>query len=78
MEALRIQSKLSASSESVATNVTRAEHQTDRRAAALPFENSRSESADLTKHKDHLPIQGPGVPPIAATRIYELLDAAKR
>jgi len=34
--------------------------------------------ADLTKHKDHLPIQGPGVPPIAATRIYELLDSAKR
>jgi cyclase len=34
--------------------------------------------ADLTKHKDHFPIQGPGVPPIAATRIYELLDAAKR
>jgi cyclase len=30
--------------------------------------------ADLTKHKDHLPIQGPGVPPIAATRIYELLN----
>lgn len=30
--------------------------------------------ADLTKHKDHLPIQGPGIPPIAATRIYELLD----
>jgi glyoxylase-like metal-dependent hydrolase (beta-lactamase superfamily II) len=34
--------------------------------------------ADLTKHKDHLPIQGPGVPPIAATRIYELLNAAKQ
>jgi len=33
---------------------------------------------DLTKHKDHFPIQGPGVPPIAATRIYELVDAAKR
>ena len=30
--------------------------------------------ADLTKHKDHFPIQGPGVPPIAATRIYELID----
>ena len=30
--------------------------------------------ADLTKHKDHFPIQGPGVPPIAATRIYALLD----
>ena len=33
--------------------------------------------ADLTKHKDHLPIQGPGVPPIAATRIYEFLDARR-
>ena len=32
--------------------------------------------ADLTKHKDHFPgIQGPGVPLIAVTRIYELLDA---
>jgi glyoxylase-like metal-dependent hydrolase (beta-lactamase superfamily II) len=30
--------------------------------------------ADLTKHKDRLPIQGPGVPQLAATRIYELLD----
>ena len=30
--------------------------------------------ADLTRHKDHLPIQGPGVPPIAATRIYDLVD----
>src|SRR5262245_43363851 len=32
--------------------------------------------ADLTKHKDHFPIQGPGVPPIAATRIYALLDGS--
>ena len=32
--------------------------------------------ADLTKHKDHFPIQGPGVPPIAATRIYALLDVS--
>jgi glyoxylase-like metal-dependent hydrolase (beta-lactamase superfamily II) len=32
--------------------------------------------ADLTKHKDHFPgIQGPGVPLIAVTRMYELLDA---
>jgi glyoxylase-like metal-dependent hydrolase (beta-lactamase superfamily II) len=31
--------------------------------------------ADLTKHKGALPIQGPGVPLLAATRIYELLDA---
>ena len=30
--------------------------------------------ADLTKHKGNLPIQGPGVPALAATRIYELLD----
>ncbi len=30
--------------------------------------------ADLTKHKDHFPtIQGPGVPIIGVTRIYELL-----
>ena len=29
---------------------------------------------DMTKHKDHFPIQGPGIPPIAATRIYDLLD----
>ncbi len=34
--------------------------------------------ADLTKHKDHLPIQGPGVPPIAATRIYELLNGSAK
>jgi glyoxylase-like metal-dependent hydrolase (beta-lactamase superfamily II) len=33
--------------------------------------------ADLTKHKGALPIQGPGVPLIAAQRIYELLDAAR-
>jgi glyoxylase-like metal-dependent hydrolase (beta-lactamase superfamily II) len=31
--------------------------------------------ADLTKHKEHFPtIQGPGVPLIAVTRIYELLE----
>ena len=33
--------------------------------------------ADLTKHKGALPIQGPGVPLLAATRIYELLDAQR-
>jgi cyclase len=33
--------------------------------------------ADLTKHKGNLPIQGPGVPLIAAQRIYELLDSKK-
>jgi glyoxylase-like metal-dependent hydrolase (beta-lactamase superfamily II) len=34
--------------------------------------------ADLTKHKGNLPIQGPGVPAIAATRIYELLDGTRK
>jgi cyclase len=34
--------------------------------------------ADLTKHKDHLPIQGPGVPPLAATRIYDLLNGSAK
>ena len=34
-----------------------------------------AKQADLTKHKEHFPtIQGPGVPLIAVTRIYELLD----
>jgi cyclase len=34
--------------------------------------------ADLTKHKDHFPtITAPGVPLIAVTRIYELLDARR-
>ena len=34
--------------------------------------------ADLTKHKDHFPaISGPGVPLIAVTRIYELLDSKR-
>ena len=33
--------------------------------------------ADLTKHKEHFPnIQGPGVPLIGVTRIYELIDQA--
>jgi cyclase len=39
----------------------------------VPVEEA-AKRADLTKHKDRLPIQGPGVPPLAATRIYELLD----
>jgi glyoxylase-like metal-dependent hydrolase (beta-lactamase superfamily II) len=30
--------------------------------------------ADMTKHKDHLPIQAPGVPLIGVQRIYALLD----
>jgi glyoxylase-like metal-dependent hydrolase (beta-lactamase superfamily II) len=29
---------------------------------------------DMTRHKGNLPIQAPGIPPIAATRIYDLLD----
>ena len=34
-----------------------------------------AKQADLTKHKEHFPtIQAPGVPIIAVTRIYELLD----
>ena len=37
-----------------------------------------AKQVDLTKHKDHFPnIQGPGVPLIAVTRIYELLAQAK-
>jgi len=34
--------------------------------------------ADLTKHKDRFPIQGLGVPEIAATRIYALIDGTVR
>jgi glyoxylase-like metal-dependent hydrolase (beta-lactamase superfamily II) len=35
--------------------------------------------ADLTKHKEHFPnIQGPGVPLIGVTRMYEVIDAAGR
>jgi glyoxylase-like metal-dependent hydrolase (beta-lactamase superfamily II) len=37
-----------------------------------------SKRADLTRHKDHLPINAPGVPLIGVTRIYELLDASAR
>ena len=33
--------------------------------------------ADLTKHKGRLPIQGPGVPILAAQRIYELIDGGR-
>jgi cyclase len=36
-----------------------------------------AKQADLTKHKDRLPIQGLGVPPIAVTRIYELIDGKR-
>src|SRR5213592_900037 len=37
----------------------------------VPAEDA-AKRADLTKHKDHFPIQSPGVPLIAVTRIYEL------
>jgi glyoxylase-like metal-dependent hydrolase (beta-lactamase superfamily II) len=44
----------------------------------VPAEEA-AKRADLTKHKEHIPaIQGPGVPLIAVTRIYELLDTAGR
>jgi glyoxylase-like metal-dependent hydrolase (beta-lactamase superfamily II) len=38
-----------------------------------------AKQVDLTKHKEHFPnaIQGPGVPLIAVTRIYELLTQSK-
>ena len=37
-----------------------------------------SKRADLTKHREHFPtITGPGVPLIAVTRIYELLNATR-
>jgi glyoxylase-like metal-dependent hydrolase (beta-lactamase superfamily II) len=39
----------------------------------VPAEEA-AKRADLTKHKGNLPIQAPGVPLLAATRIYELLD----
>jgi cyclase len=39
----------------------------------VPVEEA-AKRVDLTKHKDRLPIQAPGIPPIAATRIYDLLD----
>jgi hypothetical protein len=32
---------------------------------------------DMTKHQGRLPIQGPGIPLLAARRIYELLDGAR-
>jgi glyoxylase-like metal-dependent hydrolase (beta-lactamase superfamily II) len=44
----------------------------------VPAEDA-AKRADLTKHKDHFPgIQGPGVPLLGVTRIYELLDASGR
>jgi glyoxylase-like metal-dependent hydrolase (beta-lactamase superfamily II) len=43
----------------------------------VPAEEA-AKRADLTKHKGNLPIQGPGVPALAATRIYDLIDSAKK
>ena len=38
-----------------------------------------AKQVDLTKHKEHFPtIQGPGVPLIAVTRIYELINQGSR
>src|SRR5687767_6211944 len=42
----------------------------------VPAEEA-AKRADLTKHKGRLPIQGPGVPVLAAQRIYELLDSSR-
>jgi glyoxylase-like metal-dependent hydrolase (beta-lactamase superfamily II) len=39
----------------------------------VPAEEA-AKRVDMTKHKGQLPIQAPGIPPIAATRIYDLLD----
>ena len=44
----------------------------------VPAEEA-AKRADLTKHNEHFPtIQGPGVPLIAVTRIYEVIDGAGR
>jgi glyoxylase-like metal-dependent hydrolase (beta-lactamase superfamily II) len=37
-----------------------------------------AKQVDMTKHKANLPVQAPGIPPIAATRIYDLLDGKAR
>jgi cyclase len=42
----------------------------------VPAEEA-AKRADLTRHKGALPIQGPGVPLLAAQRIYALLDGAQ-
>ena len=42
----------------------------------VPAEEA-AKRADLTKHKGRLPVQGPGVPLLAAQRIYELLDSSR-
>jgi glyoxylase-like metal-dependent hydrolase (beta-lactamase superfamily II) len=39
----------------------------------VPVEEA-AKRVDMTKHRGRLPIQAPGIPPIAATRIYDLLD----
>ena len=44
----------------------------------VPAEEA-AKRADLTKHNEHFPTsQGPGVPLIAVTRIYEVIDGAGR
>jgi glyoxylase-like metal-dependent hydrolase (beta-lactamase superfamily II) len=44
----------------------------------VPAEEA-AKRADLTKHRERFPsIQGPGVPLLAATRAYEVLDAERR
>jgi glyoxylase-like metal-dependent hydrolase (beta-lactamase superfamily II) len=43
----------------------------------VPAEEA-AKRVDLTRHKANLPIQGPGIPPIAAGRIYELLDGGTK
>jgi cyclase len=53
------------------TEVTRLKQQ------GVPAEEA-ARRADLTRHKEHFPnIQGPGIPAIAATRIYELIESRK-
>jgi glyoxylase-like metal-dependent hydrolase (beta-lactamase superfamily II) len=39
----------------------------------VPVEEA-AKRVDMTQHRGRLPIQAPGIPPIAATRIYDLLD----
>jgi cyclase len=39
----------------------------------VPAEEA-AKRVDMTKHKGNLPVNAPGIPPIAATRIYDLLD----
>jgi len=43
----------------------------------VPVEDA-ARRVDMTRHKGRLPIQGPGIPILAATRIYDLLDGKVR